>query len=216
MIKVFDKTNEYEAYSLNGINSGELCYVKEDKSAHFRTNNIDGTDKTYDLSEGGGSVSTGTKITIGFRNVGNLYGIRDLNGDNESGVNFYLGNTNLGTVITSSNSPYNMGGGYMYLQDDGQLMSTPDPNFLNESEITWIKLNGVKEHIFEELPQSLEILISFVALSKDGVSAPIFGHTSITLPSDIEGKNCILVYDFVPNTEDNTYFQLNEDNSFIL
>lgn len=33
MIKVFDKTKEYEAYSLNGINSGELCYVKEDKSA---------------------------------------------------------------------------------------------------------------------------------------------------------------------------------------
>lgn len=160
-------------------------------------------------------VSTDTKITIGFRNTGNLYGIRDLNGDNDSG-NFYLGNTNLGTVATSSNSPVDMSGSYMYLQMDGQLMTTPDPDFLNESEITWIKLNGVKEHIFAELPQSLEIPISFTALSKDGVSAPIFGHTSITLPSNIEGKNCILVYDFIPDTTNNTYFTLSADNSFIL
>jgi len=56
MIKIFNKTADYETYSANGINSGELCYVKEDKSAHFRTNNIDGTDKTYDMSEGGGST----------------------------------------------------------------------------------------------------------------------------------------------------------------
>lgn len=55
MIKIFNKTADYETYSANGINSGELCYVIEDKSAHFRTNNIDGTDKTYDMSEGGGS-----------------------------------------------------------------------------------------------------------------------------------------------------------------
>ena len=53
MIKIFNKTADYETYSANGINSGELCYVKEDKSAHFRTNNIDGEDKTYDMSDGG-------------------------------------------------------------------------------------------------------------------------------------------------------------------
>lgn len=53
MIKIFNKTADYETYSANGINSGELCYVKEDKSAHFRTNNIDGEDKTYNMSEGG-------------------------------------------------------------------------------------------------------------------------------------------------------------------
>ena len=61
MIKIFNKTADYETYSANGINSGELCYVKEDKSAHFRTNNIDGEDKTYNMSEGeGGSANLTT------------------------------------------------------------------------------------------------------------------------------------------------------------
>lgn len=55
MIKVFDTTQDYEAYSANGLKSGELCYVAEDKTAHFRTNNINGIDKEYDMSEGGGS-----------------------------------------------------------------------------------------------------------------------------------------------------------------
>lgn len=55
MIKVFDKTKEYEHYSQGGLISGELCYVEEDKTVHFRTNNIDGADKTYDMGEGSGS-----------------------------------------------------------------------------------------------------------------------------------------------------------------
>jgi hypothetical protein len=55
MIKVFDTTSEFETYSAGGLKSGELCYVAEDKTAHFRTNNIDGIDKEYDMSEGGGS-----------------------------------------------------------------------------------------------------------------------------------------------------------------
>lgn len=55
MIKVFDTTNEFETYSTGGLKSGELCYVAEDKTAHFRTNNIDGEDKVYDMSEGSGS-----------------------------------------------------------------------------------------------------------------------------------------------------------------
>lgn len=55
MIKVFDTTKEFETYSADGLKSGELCYVTEDKTAHFRTNNIDGVDKDYNMSEGGGS-----------------------------------------------------------------------------------------------------------------------------------------------------------------
>lgn len=216
MIKVFDKTKEYEAYSLNGINSGELCYVKEDKSAHFRTNNIDGTDKTYDLSEGG-SVSTDTKITIGFRNTGNLYGIRYIK-SSEGRDDIYLGETNLGTIANNSyNEGFFRSGPNGYLQEDGSVSDTPDNKFVSDREITWVKLNGVKEHTFETLPESLVISLYFRAFSKDGVGVPLMNiETSITLPADIEGKNCILVYDFVPNTTENTYFQLNEDNSFIL
>jgi len=216
MIKIFNKTADYETYSANGINSGELCYVKEDKSAHFRTNNIDGTDKTYDLSEGG-SVSTDTKITIGFRNTGNLYGIRYIK-SSEGRDDIYLGETNLGRVTNNSyNEGFCGGGPNGYLQEDGTITDIPDNHFVSDREITWVKLNGVKEHTFETLPQSLEIPLYFVAFSKDGVGAPLYGiETSITLPSDIEGKNCILVYDFIPDTTNNTYFTLSEDNSFIL
>jgi len=59
MIKVFDTTKEFETYSAGGLKSGELCYVAEDKTAHFRTNNIDGIDKKYNMSEGGGIVPEG-------------------------------------------------------------------------------------------------------------------------------------------------------------
>ena len=55
MIKVFDTKQDYQTYSGGGLKSGELCYVAEDKTAHFRTNNIDGVDKDYNMSEGGGS-----------------------------------------------------------------------------------------------------------------------------------------------------------------
>jgi hypothetical protein len=35
MIKIFDTTQDYETYSANGLKSGELCYVAEDKTAHL-------------------------------------------------------------------------------------------------------------------------------------------------------------------------------------
>lgn len=53
MIKVFSKVSDYNTYTDGGLNSGTIYYVEENKSSHFRTNNIDGTDKVYDMSEGG-------------------------------------------------------------------------------------------------------------------------------------------------------------------
>lgn len=41
MIKVFDTVKEFEDYSINGLKSGELCYVSEDKTAHFKTDNAE-------------------------------------------------------------------------------------------------------------------------------------------------------------------------------
>jgi hypothetical protein len=41
MIKVFDTVKEFEDYSINGLKSGELCYVSEDKVAHFKTNSLE-------------------------------------------------------------------------------------------------------------------------------------------------------------------------------
>jgi hypothetical protein len=86
MIKVFDKSKEYETYSLNGINSGELCYVKEDKSAHFRTNNIDGSDKTYNMSEGEGGSANLTTLEVTENGTYNTTGT-DYDGYSEVTVN---------------------------------------------------------------------------------------------------------------------------------
>lgn len=41
MIKVFDTVKEFEKYSQEGLKNGELCYVAEDKVAHFKTNNLE-------------------------------------------------------------------------------------------------------------------------------------------------------------------------------
>lgn len=86
MIKIFNKTADYETYSANGINSGELCYVKEDKSAHFRTNNIDGSDKTYNMSEGEGGSANLTTLEVTENGTYNTTGT-DYDGYSEVTVN---------------------------------------------------------------------------------------------------------------------------------
>ncbi len=52
MIKVFNTTNEYSNYTQGGLIAGDLYYVLDDGSVHFRTNNIDGTDKVYNKGDG--------------------------------------------------------------------------------------------------------------------------------------------------------------------
>lgn len=51
MLKIFDTNEEYNKYSQNNTNldSGVLYYVKENRNAHFLTNNIDGENKVYNL-----------------------------------------------------------------------------------------------------------------------------------------------------------------------
>ena len=53
MIKIFSTINDYENYISAGLTSGNLYYVLDDGSVHFRTNNIDGEDKVYDKGDGG-------------------------------------------------------------------------------------------------------------------------------------------------------------------
>lgn len=67
MIKVFKTTNEYDNYVEGGMVAGDLYYVIEDKSVHFRTNNINGEDNEYDMSEGG-SAPTPTYSELTFVN----------------------------------------------------------------------------------------------------------------------------------------------------
>lgn len=71
MIKVFKTTNEYDNYVEGGMVAGDLYYVIEDKSVHFRTNNINGEDNEYDMSEGGGgTIPTGNiEITQNGTNI---------------------------------------------------------------------------------------------------------------------------------------------------
>ena len=52
MLQVFNTKEEYNTYTDNNtkLDSGILFYIKEDKTAHFSTNNIDGEYKIYDLN----------------------------------------------------------------------------------------------------------------------------------------------------------------------
>jgi hypothetical protein len=49
MIKVFNSQQEFSNYTQGGMNAGDLYYVKENKSIHFRTNNIDNVDTDYHM-----------------------------------------------------------------------------------------------------------------------------------------------------------------------
>lgn len=49
MIKVFNSQQEFSNYTQGGMNAGDLYYVIEDKSVHFRTNNIDNVDTDYHM-----------------------------------------------------------------------------------------------------------------------------------------------------------------------
>ena len=56
MLKIFETNDDYNIKTLNNTSlvSGKLYYVKEDNTAHFYTNNIEGGEaKIYDLGGGG-------------------------------------------------------------------------------------------------------------------------------------------------------------------
>lgn len=59
MVKSFKTNSEYESYVSGGLIAGELYWVEEDKSVHFRTNNIDGKDKVYNIGVGDDLVPEG-------------------------------------------------------------------------------------------------------------------------------------------------------------
>lgn len=66
MIKVFNDTQEYNSYVQGGLTAGDLYYVLDDGSVHFRTNNIDGEDKVYNKGDGGSAPEPQyTEATIG-------------------------------------------------------------------------------------------------------------------------------------------------------
>lgn len=51
MIKVINTVEEYNRYIQGGLPSGELIYIPENNSVHFRTNNIDGETKNYSFTQ---------------------------------------------------------------------------------------------------------------------------------------------------------------------
>lgn len=64
MIKVFNDAQEYNSYVQGGLTAGDLYYVLDDGSVHFRTNNIDGTDKVYDKGDGGSDEPEYTELNL--------------------------------------------------------------------------------------------------------------------------------------------------------
>lgn len=64
MIKVFDTTQEFADYSQNGLKIGELCYVAEDKTAHFKTTGIDEVPAEDDNQYTEFNISTASSIHL--------------------------------------------------------------------------------------------------------------------------------------------------------
>lgn len=70
MLKIFETNDDYNIKTLNNTSlvSGKLYYVKEDNTAHFYTNNIEGGEaKIYDL--GGGGDTEDDRIVAIFRKI---------------------------------------------------------------------------------------------------------------------------------------------------
>ena len=51
MIKIFTNKSDYSEFTNSGsaLKTGDIYYVIENGEVHFRTNNIDGIDKVYDI-----------------------------------------------------------------------------------------------------------------------------------------------------------------------
>lgn len=75
-MKYFNTKQEYETYVLGGLKSGDACYVAEDNSVHFRTNNVDGTSQTYNVNGG----SSAAVLIDGEFNENGVYEPEDADG----------------------------------------------------------------------------------------------------------------------------------------
>lgn len=73
IIKKFNTIADFQAYTSQGLKSGILYCVEENKSVHFATNNIDGDFKEYHVVEGTQGTQ-GTSGTAGTAGTGGTQG----------------------------------------------------------------------------------------------------------------------------------------------
>ena len=164
MIKAFETNNDYNTYTLNNtsLESDTLYYIKEDNTAHFYTNNIEGGEsKIYDLGGGG---DTKKIITAKFNAV------------TTTGFTFLI-NTNYLSEVTE-----------MYIDD----VKLDEPVFRYKFETTgehivtfvFNSLDKIYDNMFDNKYQLTEIEIP-EGIIDIGFEAFAWNNTNVILPSTI-------------------------------
>lgn len=74
IIKTFDTIAQFQAYTPNGLKSGVLYCVNENKSVHFATTNISGEFQEYHVGEGVESEEEPAEEPVGTQGTAGTQG----------------------------------------------------------------------------------------------------------------------------------------------
>ncbi len=112
MIKVFDTVREYNSFVEGGLVAGDVYYVKEDESAHFQTNNIDGSLGVYDFIPGSGDSDYYLPVLVDASFTANgSYSPADYDADGFDQITIAVPSSGIvptGTLTISSNGTYDV------------------------------------------------------------------------------------------------------------
>lgn len=112
MIKVFNTLSEYNTYVEGGLVAGDVYYVKEDESAHFQTNNIDGSLGVYDFVPGSGDSDYYLPVLVDASFTANgSYSPADYDADGFDQITIAVPSSGIvptGTLTISSNGTYDV------------------------------------------------------------------------------------------------------------
>lgn len=112
MIKVFETVREYNSFVQGGLVAGDVYYVKEDESAHFQTNNIDGSLGVYDFIPGSGDSDYYLPVLVDASFTANgSYSPADYDADGFDQITIAVPSSGIvptGTLTISSNGTYDV------------------------------------------------------------------------------------------------------------
>ena len=112
MIKVFETVREYNSFVEGGLVAGDVYYVKEDESAHFQTNNIDGSLGVYDFVPGSGDSDYYLPVLVDASFTANgSYSPADYDADGFDQITIAVPSSGIvptGTLTISSNGTYDV------------------------------------------------------------------------------------------------------------
>lgn len=168
MIKVFETVREYNSFVQGGLVAGDVYYVKEDESAHFQTNNIDGSLGVYDFIPGSGDSDYYLPVLVDASFTANgSYSPADYDADGFDQITIAVPSSGIvptGTLTISSNGTYDV----TNYASAAVSISAPEPSY------TWQTLSG----------NNLEMNIGTTYVFKTNVAGVYMGHIGIDTEGD--------------------------------